>query len=327
MNLYARIRPLLPTEARVLARRVRRLPERRVVRRNLHLSPSLTHSRTRRGSVWGVAMMHNEADTARHVVEHMLAQDVDAILVSDNNSTDETPDVLRSLSESHPVHVVQDHLTAYHQATKMTILADVARRCGADWIVPFDADELWFAGEQSVGSLLRRCDATVVTAEIHNVFPGSDDDADEPDPFLRLRHVDPLIDPVHKIAFRSHPLAEVDMGNQDVFRRGPRAGGLFIAHYPWRSFEQMAGKLRHGRQAMAATSMSDDHCYHWRIGGTWSDEQIARTWDDLRAGRFVAELSWSPLGTPSPASPGTASTWADIAAVIGPPSLGEAVGF
>ena len=64
--------------------------------------------------------------------------------------------------------------------------------------------------------------------------------------------------------------------------------------------------------------MSDELCFHWRTGGAWSDEQLARSWDDLRAGRAVDELAWSPIGTLAAASPGTASTWADIAAAIGP---------
>ena len=327
MNTLAnRVRPLLPTEVRVIVRRLRRAnrAERRVVERNLVLPVSLQHSRTLSDSVWGVAMMYNEADTARHVIEHMLSQDIDAILVTDNDSTDGTRDVLMSLSELHPVHVVQDHLTAYNQSTKMTVLAHIARRCGAAWVVPFDADELWFASDRSVGSFLRTSISTVVQAEIHNVFPGNDDDADEPDPFLRLRHVDPLPSAFHKVAFRSHPLVQVEMGNQDVARRGLREEGLFIAHYPWRSFEQMAGKLRRGRQAMAATSLPDELCIHWRVGGAWSDERLARSWDDLRAGRAVEELAWSPAGTLAPASPGTASTWADIFAVIGPSSVGEA---
>ena len=48
------------------------------------------------------------------------------------------------------------------------------------------------------------------------MFPGPDDDVDEPDPFLRLGHVDPVPSSVHKVAFRSHPLVQVEMGNQDV---------------------------------------------------------------------------------------------------------------
>jgi hypothetical protein len=43
------------------------------------------------------------------------------------------------------VHVVTDREPAYFQAAKMTRLARAAARAGADWVVPFDADELWFA--------------------------------------------------------------------------------------------------------------------------------------------------------------------------------------
>ena len=126
----------------------------------------------------------------------------------------------------------------------------------------------------------------------------------------------------HKVAFRSHPLAKLHMGNQDVYRRGRRADGLFVAHYPWRSFEQMAGKLRHGRRAMEATDMPPELCYHWRVGGTWSDESLGGVWDDLCLGKPIEDLAWSPIGQLRTASPGTARTWSDVMDASDAPPLG-----
>lgn len=311
MSVADRLRTVLPTEVRVIAGRLRRpnRVERRAVERHLTIPPSLKHARRRPGSIWGVAMMRNEADTARHVIEHMFAQEVDVVLVAENDSTDATPEILSSLGDAHPVHVVPDSLVAYSQDTKMTVLSTIARRCGADWIVPFDADELWFAEGRSVGALLRANDATVVRAQVHNVFPRVDDDPLEADPFLRLRYLDPESSPFRKVAFRSHPLAKISMGNVDVLRRGRRSDGLFIAHYPWRSFDQMADKLRHGRSAMAATTLPEAMNFHWRIAGGWSDERLESAWNELLAGRAVDELAWSPIGSVQLASPGIWHDW------------------
>ena len=282
---------------------------RRQVAANLVIPTSLVAGPRRRGSVWAVAMMRNEADTARHAIEHMLAQDVDAVVVADNGSTDETGQILESLSATHPVHLVRDDLMAYEQSAKMTALSMLARRAGADWIVPFDADELWFAVGRSVAEELRSSNATVVRAAMHNVFPGADDDADEQDPFLRLGRIDSEPAAYHKVAFRSYPFMELEMGNNEVIRRGRRSDGLFIAHFPWRSVAQMAGKLRHGRVAMEATELHDLMGAHWRLGGTWNDDHITAVWDDLRAGRHVDDLGWSPQGSMLAASPGRWQTW------------------
>lgn len=314
MTVADRLRAVLPTELRVLGSRLRRAnrAERADVERHMTIPPSLTPARRRPGSVWGVAMMRNEEDTARHVIEHLFAQGVDAVLVADNDSTDGTAAVLSSLAETHPVHIVQDRLVAYTQATKMNMLSSIARRSGADWIVPFDADELWFAADRPLADMLRATDVVVVGAAIHNVFPRADDDAGQADPFLRLRHVDTERSSFRKVAFRAHPLAKIEMGNLDVARRGRRTDGLFIAHFPWRSFDQMAAKLRHGRTAMEATDMPEQICDHWRAGGAWPEDRLTAAWDDLLAGRAVEQLVWSPAGELRLATPGTASTWSEL---------------
>lgn len=313
-SLNNRIRDFLPIEVRVAASNARRVhrAQRADVHRHLELPRSLVPARRRRGSVWGVAMMRNEVDTARQVVEHMFAQGVDAVLVADNNSDDGTADVLEELALVQSVHVARDRLLAYTQATKMTILASLARRSGADWIVPFDADELWFTTDGTVSEFLRSSDATVARAELHNVFPAPDDDRQQIDPFLRLRRLDESPAQFGKVAFRSHPLARIEMGNLDVDRRGRRIDGLFIAHFPWRSLEQMTAKLRNGRIALEATDLPVQLGDHWRAGGTWSDEQLAETWGQLVQGRHVEQLTWSPCGPFVPVSAGSASTWSDV---------------
>lgn len=302
---------MLPPEVRVVGGRLRRTNRetRRRVESRLVLPATLRPASRRRGSIWAVTMMRNEAETARHVIEHLLDQGIDTILVADNNSTDETMDVLATFDKAQ-VHVAVDPSMAYEQSVKMTVLSEIARRSGADWIVPFDADELWFAdGGRTVGEMLRACDADVVRAQLHNVFPGVDDDATELDPFLRLHRIDTEPAEFSKVAFRSQRLVRLDMGNLDVVRRGRRTDGLFIAHYPWRSLDHLSQKVRHGRTAMAATNMPEQMASHWRVVGAWSDDQIAAAWAELVAGRPVPELAWTPRGALQQLQAGRWRTW------------------
>lgn len=87
-------------------------------------------------------MVKNEADIIEQTIRHLLNQGVEHILVADNGSTDGTYELLQELSKSLPVHVIQDREVAYYQSEKMMWLADQVTEAGAEWIVPFDADEL-----------------------------------------------------------------------------------------------------------------------------------------------------------------------------------------
>ena len=142
----------------------------------------------------------------------------------------------------------------------MTRLAQAARRAGAEWVVPFDADELWFATDGLLGDRLRAQRADVLGARLFNAFP--------------TRAGGWAMDPttgLGKVAFRSHPLASVGSGNPRVDRPGRRLedadAPLRIAHLPWRSFEQFAA-AEAGQGAPACGSRPG--CSAETTGATWA---------------------------------------------------------
>ena len=244
---------------------------------------------SRAGGVWAVAMVRNERDIIATTVRHLLGQDVARVLVVDNGSTDDTLAVLESVADPRLL-VGHDREQGYYQAAKMTELARWAGRHGADWVVPFDADELWSAPGTTLGRHLATCPAPVARADIHNAFPTGD-------PAVWRVEVD--ADPMRKVAFRPHPLAILDTGNHWVSRPGPVCTGISLVHLPWRSREQLAGKLRQGASAIAAVDGPVDWGGHWQRHGSDSDAELERIWHELCAGRPVTSLSWSPSGGPT----------------------------
>lgn len=264
--------------------------QRRLVSRGLDL-PALPKATA---SVWGISMVKNEADIIDSLVRHMLDQDIDRILVVDNGSTDGTYEMLRELSKELPIFVGRDREPGYYQAHKMTALASRARRAGAEWVVPFDADEFWFAPGTTVGAYLRSSGVTRVQAAIHNAFPTAEN------PRLSGLEGELRLDvPPHlmrKVASRTSPFLWIGMGNHTAMRSGSGLEDrLRILHLPWRSQEQLTRKVRQGAAAYAASSLKGVGG-HWITQGALSDDGLQEVWDRLLKGEGEADLGWRPIG-------------------------------
>jgi hypothetical protein len=242
--------------------------------------------------VWGVTLVKDEIDVIELSLRHQLAQGLDAIVVADNGSTDGTLELLTSLAGELPLHVTTDSWTAYYQGIKMTRLASMARRAGADWIVPFDADELWFARDGTLAEHLRASGATVVGADLYNLFPVTEQPPAREVP-MRL---DLTPSPYKKVAFRSQRLASISTGNHYAYRSGPRAEGLVIAHLPWRSLAQLRRKATQGATALRATELPAQFGSHWRQLAELDEAELERRWHDVLEGTPVEGLVWGPVG-------------------------------
>ncbi len=286
-------------------RRVRDTDEARVrsiVVRGMQF-PRQAESRRVHGSVWAVTMVKNELDILPRTLEHFLSQGVDRLLIADNGSTDGTLEMLRDSARDPRIIVGVDSEPAYYQSAKMTYLARFAGRAGADWIIPFDADEFWFARDGLLADNLRGRHDDVVLANLNNVFPTTKGEFG----------LDPAPNSLGKVAFRSHPWAWIGEGNHRVDRLVSRSGEtqipLEIAHVPWRSFEQFERKLRQGSAAYRLAGPHPGYGHHWRHFGEMPREELVAVWTEILAGQVVEGLQWSPSGLPLGHDPTVLRTW------------------
>lgn len=227
--------------------------------------------------VWAVAMMRDEEDVARQVVEHLDQEGVDGIIVADNLSTDGTRDALASADVSCQLVVLDDPDPAYTQSHKMSFLARQAADRGADWVVPFDADEVWVAHQGHLAEVLRRLPLAVdvVSAVLRNHYCTSADDLSDPNPFTRLRHRAAEPNPMPKVAIRWRPDAVIAQGNHSVSWAGTqtiRHGDLEAHHFPVRSGDHLIRKARNGAAAYRASELPETDGAHWRGWGAILDQ-------------------------------------------------------
>ena len=133
--------------------------------------PRLPRDRHRQ-SVWAVGVVRDEVDVIGDSIRHLLDQGVDRVLVANHLSTDGTGELLAELSrEDSRVLVADDTEPGHFQMEKVTWLSQAAWWAGARWIVPFDADEFWFAETGSVAEFLRPHPASIIRAGTTHMLP------------------------------------------------------------------------------------------------------------------------------------------------------------
>jgi len=235
-------------------------------------------------TTFGVSMVRNEIDVIEGVVRH-TAGEVDELIIADNGSTDGTREVLDELSRHLPLTVVDDPEVAYYQSVKMTALAEQAAGYGATWIVPFDADELWYSRLGRIRDVLAsfKADTRLLHADLYNHLASSIDEVGCPFESMVWRQREPGFLP--KMAFRWEPGAVIEQGNHGVRLAGnvfPIRNVLELRHFPARSAEQFVAKSRQGAAAYAAANLPEDMGAHWRSYGrildNEGDEGLAKVW-------------------------------------------------
>lgn len=232
-------------------------------------------------------MVRDEADVIDTVLRHLIASGVDHLIVADNLSTDATPHILNDLEAcGAPITIVQDPVLAYEQSKKMSRLSDMAAEMGATWVLPFDADEVWYGVDPQTGGPCRISDAlSQVEDDVQVVRAPGWDHLQREAPygtFSPWRR--PQTQQLAKVAYRAQHGAVLHMGNHDVSIKGRDViGPLAYRHFQYRSLEQMTRKLRNGRQAYEASDIHPLHGTHWRAGGLKSDDELAAEWAALCA--------------------------------------------
>jgi glycosyltransferase involved in cell wall biosynthesis len=232
-------------------------------------------------TVTAISMVRDEADIVEATVLRMARQ-VDRVIIADNGSTDGTRKILEHIAGDWDtdVTVIDDPEVGYYQSFKMSALAHRALDEGAEWVVPFDADEVWLTYDGArIADTLRALPAEVLVCEaalFDHVATGVDPARGNPVRRIGWRRAEQA--PLRKVAVRAIPGVTIHQGNHGAdFRDVPHpptvTNALQVRHFPYRSPEQMIRKARNGAQAYAATTLPESVGGHWRSYGRILHEQ------------------------------------------------------
>ena len=180
----------------------------------------------------GICHVKNEIDVIESVLRHTLAEGVEALFISDHMSTDGTWELLQEMERGLPIfYLSRDDLSVFYQEDQMNAAARLAEFAGADWIVPFDADEFFYAPS-----------GRTVADELRDLPPSVDKLFCRSWRYLDLTRRETTPQRA-KVVFRPSPGARLVAGNHDVTVPGGTWDVIEVAHYQYRSREQFGRKV------------------------------------------------------------------------------------
>jgi glycosyltransferase involved in cell wall biosynthesis len=219
-------------------------------------------------------LVRDEQDILRENIEFHLAQGVDKVIVTDNASTDSTPDIVREYERRGLARLILEPSDDYAQGKWVTRMARLAAaEEGADWVINNDADEFWWPRQGDLRSAFESVpdEVGVVVCKRVNFVPRAEDER----PFwqrMTVREVESFNDfgrPLPpKAAHRAHPEVTVRQGNHKIedVDLGQKLDDarIEILHFPMRSYAQFENKIAKGGAAYARNKDLPK-----RTGRTW----------------------------------------------------------
>jgi hypothetical protein len=278
-------------------------------------------------------LARDEADVIATNLEYHLAQGVDLIVATANNSEDGTYETLEHYAREGHVHLIWEPSDDYAQGPWVTRMARLAAtEHGADWVMHSDADEFWWPRQGTLKEIFAMVPEEYGLLYVPtNLFVPR---AVEAGSFLERMVVAEVASVMGsgrphppKVAHRAVADVEVAFGNHSATGTDltpvPGWQPVEIMHFPMRSYAQYERKVRNGGKALRANPQklyeplkvqyrlweAGELPKHYAVEKTVSDEEVeaglrdGRLLVDRRLQRFLAD-SGAPAraGAPGPAA-------------------------
>lgn len=218
-------------------------------------------------------LIRNDHDILRDSIVHNLNNGVDALIVTEHNSSKETSEILNEF-DSYILDRIVERSPGYDQSRWVTHMARLASKFNPKWIVHCDADELWCGLDTiDVGDDVQ----AIYTDYWYNHFPYSIDefnvnDAKSCEYASESSAFGVGMQAQRKIVHRPDNDITVYQGNH-----GCSAADMVVVdtvkikHYPIRTYEQFKSKVLTGSAAYANSNLPESFGGHWK---RWYDDYV-----------------------------------------------------
>lgn len=211
----------------------------------------------------------NEEDIIEENILYHLNSGVDFIIATDNNSTDNTRDILLKYEKQNVLKYYFNDSAAHEQNINVKKMAQEAYTAfNADWVINNDADEFWVTSENNIRNVFNK------TKDNYVVALRSDFIYIEKDVLFYNKMIYKRLSRQIKCAHRGARDVIIGFGNHwvkhPVWGRSPRSNSiepleLEILHYPLRNPKQILNKTLNGTQAILKNNnVGAKCCEHWK---------------------------------------------------------------
>ena len=251
--------------------------------------------------IFGVTLVRSEADIIALTLRYHLQLGLDGVFVLDNASSDGTDKILERLAQADDRIRWSRHEGEFQQAELTTGLAQEAFRAGADWIVPFDADEFWYAPTRPFREVLASSKAGALRAQVIHYIQAREQLARSPEALLTMtRRTSWTIGPpdgralveAQKIGYveamylpkwisRASVNLDIGAGNHragNLVAKPETTAELVCLHAPIRSRDTLVQKATQSRRLEAARRPAADGWHTHRVRRLLEEDSIDAEW-------------------------------------------------
>lgn len=221
-------------------------------------------------------LVKNEEDMLEENLLFHKAMGVDGFIITDNNSSDRTPEIIRKYKEKGwIVEAIEEKATDYQQKKWVDRMVWKAKSVHkADWVINADADEIWYAPSGDLKTELVSSRANVLTCEMKCVYP------EEGKPFWQWGQTVEVVNDLErynlsryslfarqnkKVIHRTAGYIQISMGNHKVtmFPKKVEKSNIHIYHYNIRGKKPFLEKMINGGRQLEQNPKKHGG-RHWR---------------------------------------------------------------
>lgn len=221
-------------------------------------------------------LVKNEEDMLEENLLFHKAMGVDGFIITDNNSSDRTPEIIRKYKEKGwIVEAIEEKATDYQQKKWVDRMIWKAKSVHkADWVINADADEIWYAPSDDLKTELVSSRANVLTCEMKCVYP------EEGKPFWQWGQTVEVVNDLErynlsryslfarqnkKVIHRTAGYIQISMGNHKVtmFPKKVEKSNIHIYHYNIRGKKPFLEKMINGGRQLEQNPKKHGG-RHWR---------------------------------------------------------------